>query len=80
MEQSKGQEGIQIIDEGGMLYDAENRMSDRTIASLIRKMFNGEEVSLDDLEEYYYYLHTKDMISFSEVYFNKAIKTTRRGF
>ena len=73
----KGQEGIQIIDEGGMLYDAENRMSDRTIASLIRKMFNGEEVSLDDLEEYYYYLHTKDMISFSEVYFNKAIKTTK---
>ena len=59
MEQSKGAEGIQIIDEGGMLYDAENRMSDRTIASLIRKMFNGEEVSLDDLEEYYYYLHTK---------------------
>lgn len=52
-------------------------MSDRTIASLIRKMFNGEEVSLDDLEEYYYYLHTKDMISFSEVYFNKAIKTTK---
>lgn len=40
-------------------------MSDRTIASLIRKMFNGEEVSLDDLEEYYYYLHTKDMISFT---------------
>ena len=36
-----------------------------------------EEVSLDDLEEYYYYLHTKDMISFSEVYFNKAIKTTK---
>ena len=36
-------------------------------------MFNGEEVSLDDLEEYYYYLHTKDMISFSEVYFNKAL-------
>ena len=65
----KGQEGIQIIDEGGMLYDAENRMSDRTIASLIRKMFNGEEVSLDDLEEYYYYLYTKDMISFSEVVF-----------
>lgn len=59
------------------MYDAENRMSDRTIASLIRKMFNGEEVSLDDLEEYYYYLHTKDMISFSEVYFNKAIKTTK---
>ena len=52
-------------------------MSDRTIASLIRKMFNGEEVSLDDLEEYYYYLHTKDMISFSEVYFNKVIKTTK---
>ena len=37
MEQSKGQEGIQIIDEGGMLYDAENRMSDRTIASLSEK-------------------------------------------
>ena len=43
----KGQEGIQIIDEGGMLYDAENRMSDRTIASLIRKMFNGDALQAE---------------------------------
>ena len=49
-----------------MLYDAENRMSDRTIASLIRKMFNGEEVSLDDLEEYYYYLTMRGNTKYHE--------------
>lgn len=77
----KGQEGIQIIDEGGMLYDAENRMSDRTIASLIRKMFNGEEVSLDDLEEYYYcpWLKTPILLPAAWLVRYKRALTASRG-
>ena len=73
----KGQEGIQIIDEGGKLYDSENRISCSKISSLIRNMFYDEEISIENFEEYYYYLNTKDMLNFNDVTFNKAIKTTK---
>ena len=73
----KGQEGIQIIDEGGKLYDPENRISYSKISGLIRSMFYDEEISIENFEEYYYYLNTKDMLNFNDVEFNKAIKTTK---
>lgn len=73
----KGQEGIQIIEEGGKLYDSENRISDNKVSNLIRNMFSDEEISIEGIDEHYYYLNTKDMINFSEIGFNKAIKTTK---
>ena len=73
----KGQEGIQIISPGGKLYDAADRQSNNTIASLIRNMFDNEEFSIEDFEEYYYYLNTKDMVDFRSVTFNKGIKTRK---
>ena len=73
----KGQEGIQITSPGGKLYDETNRQSGNTLASLIRRMFNSEEYSIEGLEEHYYYLNTKDMLDFKSVNFNKGIKTNK---
>ncbi|OLR64371.1 N-6 DNA methylase [Peptoniphilus porci] len=73
----KGQEGIQITNSGGKLYKSEDRRDENNLASLIRKSFYGEEYSIDDLEEYYYYLNTKDMLDFRSVEFNKGIKTRK---
>lgn len=73
----KGQEGIQITSPGGKLYDETNRQSGNTLASLIRHMFDNEEYSIEGLEEYYYYLNTKDMLDFKSVNFNKGIKTRK---
>lgn len=73
----KGQEGIQITSPGGKLYKSEDRRDENNLASLIRKAFYGEEYSIDELEEYYYYLNTKDMLDFRSVQFNKGIKTRK---
>ena len=73
----KGQEGIQIITPGGLLYDIDNRLNADTVAGLIRNSFYGKEYSVNGLEEYSYYLRLQDMIDFSSITFNKAIKTTK---
>ncbi|WP_277293181.1 N-6 DNA methylase [Veillonella montpellierensis] len=75
----KGQEGIQITNHGGKLYNNEDRRDENNLASLIRKSFYGEEYSIDDLEEYYYYLTTKDMLDFRSVGFNKGIVIQRKN-
>ena len=73
----KRQEGIQITNPGGKLYKNADRRDENNLASLIRKSFYGEEYSIDDLDEYYYYLNTKDMLDFRSVEFNKGIKTRK---
>lgn len=73
----KGSEGIQIISPGGEMYDDSNRFSDEVLAALIRESFNDQQNELEDLSEYYYYLRLQDMIDFSGINFNKAIKTTK---
>ena len=73
----KGQEGIQIISPGGKLYNKENRQDENTLSSLIRHSFNDEEYSVEDLENYYYYLNSKDMLDFRSADFNKGIKTRK---
>lgn len=73
----KGQEGIQIISQGGMLYNEEDRTDNNKISGIIRNVFEQKQYSVEELEQYYYYLRLQDMIDFSGVDFNKAIKTTR---
>ena len=73
----KGQEGIQIIKPGGLLYNDINRFDDNTLAGLIRNTFLDNEMNdINNLSDYYYTLRLQDMIDFSNVTFNKAIKTT----
>lgn len=73
----KGQEGIQIKKPGGLLYDEKERESENTLAALVRHAFADEEIELNSLDEYYYYLPLQDMLDFSDVKFNKSIKTTK---
>lgn len=73
----KGQEGIQIINPGGCLYNDQNRNDPDTIAGLIRNTFSDDNsCEVSDLESYYYRLRLQDMIDFSNTNFNKSIKTT----
>ena len=73
----KGQEGIQIKREGGLMYRPDDRTAEDTLAALVRGSFAGEEKAVSDLAPYYYYLPLTDMLDFSGVEFNKAIKTTK---
>lgn len=73
---TKGAEGIQIINPGGMLFDANNRFAENTLAGLIREMYNNSIKDLPGMEEYYGYLRLSDMVDFHNVSFNKVIKTT----
>lgn len=71
----KGSEGIQIITPGGKLYDPANRKADGTLASAVRKSFDGVPPTFDaEQQEYSSVVNTKDMIDFSRVSFNKEIR------
>lgn len=71
----KGQEGIQILSPGGLLYDENDRNSQTHISSMIRNSFLGKECIVEGLEDYAYYLNLKDMLDFSSTGFTKTIKT-----
>lgn len=73
----KGQEGIQIINAGGMLYDPYDRNSDTKLCSIVRHAFYDEELSIEELRKYFYFLNLQDMIDFSSISFTKAIKTAK---
>lgn len=73
----KGSEGIQILNPGGLLYDEEIRRTDNKISAVVRESFNKNELGIESIENYYYYLRLQDMIDFTSINFNKAIKTTK---
>ena len=73
----KGQEGIQIITSGGMLYSETDRNCNDKVSGLIRNSFLDKEYSVPELDEYAYYLNLKDMIDFGSLSFTKSIKTTK---
>lgn len=73
----KGSEGIQILKPGGMLYNDTNRNATDTIAAAVRGRFNEETMpNLGDKQQYCTLANLCDMIDFSRVDFNKAIKLT----
>lgn len=73
----KGQEGIQLLNAGGLLYNSENRKSDDKLCSIIRNSFLNNEIEISELKEYYYYVPLQDMIDFSSTSFTKSIKTAK---
>lgn len=73
----KGQEGIQIITPGGLLYNVTDRSDDGVLAGIIRNAYVGNACAVPELSDYYYYLRLQDMLDFGNVEFNKAIKTTK---
>lgn len=71
----KGAEGIQILNEGGKLYNAQDRFAENTLAALVRSAFGKNVAVKESQKEYAYWVNSVDMIDFSGVNFNKAIRT-----
>ena len=71
----KGNEGIQVITPGGKLYNASDRTAKNTIANAIQQSFYGIVPSLtDEQQAWSSVVSTKDMLDYSRVNFNKAIR------
>lgn len=77
--ESKGNEGIQIKNMGGMLYDPSNRESNNHIAAFIRKTFyNSLESVGENIKQYSNLFETKNMLDFQREKFDKSISLTER--
>ena len=74
----KGDEGIKIKSEGGLLFDKNNRRAENKLAFAVRKIFFGEEVQIADAKNYYNYFNLSDLIDFSGTNFTKIIKLTKK--
>ena len=71
----KGNEGIQIISPGGKLYNDSDRTAKNTLASAIKQSFYGIVPSLtEEQQSWGSVVSTKDMIDYSRVNFDKAIR------
>lgn len=71
----KGNEGIQIITPGGKMYNDSNRSAGDTLASAIKQSFNGMVPLFNDEQQAYAsVVCTKNMLDFSRVGFNKAMR------
>ena len=75
----KGNEGIQIITPGGKMYDDADRAAEGTLANAIKKSFQGDAPYFrEEVREYGAMVSTKNMLDFSRIDFNKAIRTSVR--
>ncbi len=71
----KGNEGIQIITPGGKMYNDFDRVAEGTLAHAIRQSFNGVIPSFTEEQQAWgSVVNTKDMLDFSRVSFNKAMR------
>lgn len=70
----KGNEGIQIINPGGKLYDENDRHSDQTLAAAVRNSYEGHALNVDeDKIKYVVETRTCDMINFTGTKFVNSI-------
>jgi len=65
----KGQEGIQLLSQGGMLSG---------VAKVINGSFKDSAIILPELEKYCYTLKLDDMLNFDASTFSNAIKTVKK--
>lgn len=74
-----GSEGIQIHNNGGLLFDEVNRDSKNSIAPLVRAMFNDKDISVSTtLKDYVEIFETKNMFDFEREKFDKTINLIER--
>lgn len=70
-------EGIQIITPGGKMYDDADRVAQGTLAHSIKKSFDGMAPSFNEEQATYAsVVNTKNMLDYSRVNFNKALRTS----
>ena len=73
----KGNEGIQIITPGGKMYDETDREKEGTLAHALRQSFdNAIPYFQEEQAKYGSVVDTKDMLDYSRVGFNKALRLT----
>lgn len=71
----KGNEGIQVITPGGKLYNDSDRTAEGTLAHAIRQSFNNVFPNFAaDIADFGSVVDTKDMLEYSRIGFNKAIR------
>lgn len=74
-----GSEGIQILKNGGLLFDEVNRDSKNSIAPLVRAIFNDKDISVSTtLKDYVEVFETKNMFDFEREKFDKSINLIER--
>jgi type I restriction-modification system DNA methylase subunit len=72
----KGSEGIVINNPGGQLYNANDRFACGTLACAIRDAFVNATTDIpDDIAQYIKTFNLKNLLDFTNVDFNKSIKT-----
>jgi type I restriction-modification system DNA methylase subunit/restriction endonuclease S subunit len=71
----KGQEGIQLLKNGGCLYSDADRNVEDKISTLIKAIYSNEMLNIKPLEGYYNYSNLHEMFDFDKVNFSKAINT-----
>lgn len=70
----KGDEGIKIINPGGMLYDDDDRFARCTIACAIRNSFMGAQTQLSgEAEKYVKWYRLEDMMDFANANFVQSV-------
>ena len=73
----KGNEGIQIITPGGKMYNDDDRCAENTLAHIVKSSFEEKTpVISEDNKLYAGIAKTSDMLDFSRLNFNKAIRTS----
>lgn len=71
----KGQEGIQLLKNGGCLYSELDRNAEDKIAYLIKSSYKNAMISVKSLDPYYTYASLHEMFDFDKFNFSKAINT-----
>lgn len=74
----KGDEGIKIKSEGGLLFDRNNRRAENKLAAAVRKSFCDEKISIPESDKYFNYFNLSDLIDFGGTNFTKIIKLTKK--
>ena len=73
----KGNEGMVLIKAGGKLYNDDDRAAEGTLANAVKKSFEGiVPIFNEEQSVYASVVNTRDMLDFSRVSFNKAMKLT----
>lgn len=74
----KGNEGIQLLEQGGVLYSDDPMAADEgTISGVIRSWFQGDEAEASDISQHYYYADTDHFIDFDGEKFDETLKMPR---
>lgn len=72
----RGNEGIQVNNPGGMLYNDGNRFASGTLAAAVRHSYNEIFATIPEREQFYTFARLQDMIEFTRPTFTKSIKLT----